>query len=226
VSISHSGVSAQPSPIQTFIDGWVAAKGNRQHALLDYPVPSEAWAAFRSVCGDPPREDDPVVARYDATQGRVRNTRIAEIHDPRFPACSQMLAWFEVELMEAAVLEGSITWWGYEVRGRVLDLARHQARHLVILLATGWSSAPPLVRRLDHRYVLTTIPPPPVPAAWRTETVLALARGIVAADASDRMLVLADALEEAGCDDHEWLALVRDDKWPWFSGAGVLRSLA
>lgn len=36
---------------------------------------------------------------------------------------------------------------------------------------------------------------------WRTETAVALARGIVADVAFDRFPILADALEEAGCDD-------------------------
>jgi hypothetical protein len=36
---------------------------------------------------------------------------------------------------------------------------------------------------------------------WRTETVQALCRGIVAERAFDRLPILADALEEAGCDD-------------------------
>jgi hypothetical protein len=36
--------------------------------------------------------------------------------------------------------------------------------------------------------------------AWRTETVRTLARYIRAKEAFDRMAVLADALEEAGCD--------------------------
>ena len=40
---------------------------------------------------------------------------------------------------------------------------------------------------------------------WRTETVLALARGIVAERAIDRLPILADALEEAGCQDHALL---------------------
>ncbi len=35
---------------------------------------------------------------------------------------------------------------------------------------------------------------------WRTETVVALARGIDADAAFDRLPILADALEEAGCD--------------------------
>ncbi len=36
---------------------------------------------------------------------------------------------------------------------------------------------------------------------WRTETVVALATGIEAERAFDRMPILADAIEEAGCDD-------------------------
>lgn len=35
---------------------------------------------------------------------------------------------------------------------------------------------------------------------WRTETVVALARGVYAERAFDRLPILADALEEAGCD--------------------------
>ena len=41
---------------------------------------------------------------------------------------------------------------------------------------------------------------PPFEARWRSETVVALTRGIVADEALDRMPILADALEEAGCD--------------------------
>jgi hypothetical protein len=40
---------------------------------------------------------------------------------------------------------------------------------------------------------------------WRTETVLALSRGITAERAFDRLPILADALEEAGCQDHALL---------------------
>ena len=35
--------------------------------------------------------------------------------------------------------------------------------------------------------------------AWRTETVLAISRGIRLDNATDRYPILADALEEAGC---------------------------
>jgi hypothetical protein len=42
--------------------------------------------------------------------------------------------------------------------------------------------------------------------AWRTETTVALASGIYAERAFDRMPILADALEEAGCDHPDVLA--------------------
>jgi hypothetical protein len=45
--------------------------------------------------------------------------------------------------------------------------------------------------------------------AWRTETVVALAAGIYAERAFDRLPILADALEEAGCDHAEVLAHCR-----------------
>jgi len=64
--------------------------------------------------------------------------------------------------------------------------------------------------------------PPPGPAVdprWRTADVVALARGIAADRAWDRLPLLADALMDAGCDDEPILAhcrqpgLVRDDSW-------------
>jgi hypothetical protein len=41
----------------------------------------------------------------------------------------------------------------------------------------------------------------PFAAAWKSETAVLLARGIVLDSAPDRLPILADALEEAGCDD-------------------------
>lgn len=41
----------------------------------------------------------------------------------------------------------------------------------------------------------------PCDPRWRSETAVALARGIVVDHALDRLPILADALEEAGCDD-------------------------
>jgi hypothetical protein len=53
--------------------------------------------------------------------------------------------------------------------------------------------------------------PAAVDPRWRTSTVLALADGIYADRAFDRLPILADALEEAGCDSEAILAHCRDD---------------
>ena len=45
---------------------------------------------------------------------------------------------------------------------------------------------------------------------WLTDTVLALARGIYADRAFDGMPILADALQDAGCDDDDILSHCRD----------------
>ena len=60
----------------------------------------------------------------------------------------------------------------------------------------------------DPATTCTPLPPPTADGsprsfdpAWRTETVSALAKGVEAERAFDRLPILADALEEAGCDD-------------------------
>lgn len=50
---------------------------------------------------------------------------------------------------------------------------------------------------------------PAFPTAWQTETVKALASAIYADLAFDRLPILADALEEAGCDDRPMLDHLR-----------------
>ena len=50
-------------------------------------------------------------------------------------------------------------------------------------------------------------------ASWLTSTVVALAEGIYAGRAFDRLPILADALQDAGCDDEQVLTHCR--------GAGV-----
>lgn len=51
--------------------------------------------------------------------------------------------------------------------------------------------------------------PQPVAAAWLTSTVLALAQGIYEEHAFNHMPILADALQDAGCDNPDILAHCR-----------------
>ncbi|MEO2088326.1 MAG: hypothetical protein ABGY75_02360 [Gemmataceae bacterium] len=58
--------------------------------------------------------------------------------------------------------------------------------------------------------------------AWRSETVVALAAGVYAERAFDRLPILADALEEAGCDNADVLAHCRDPHQPHARGCWVV----
>lgn len=57
--------------------------------------------------------------------------------------------------------------------------------------------------------------------SWRTEAVVALARGIYEERVFERLPVLADALEDAGCSDEAVLAHCRGD-WPHHRGCWVV----
>jgi hypothetical protein len=61
-----------------------------------------------------------------------------------------------------------------------------------------------------HEKPITADGPVPFRPEWKTETVLALLKGIQDEAAFDRMAILADALEEAGCDDQELLRHCRE----------------
>ncbi len=50
-----------------------------------------------------------------------------------------------------------------------------------------------------------------IEAAWLTSTVAGLATGIFAEQAFDRMPILADALQDAGCDNESLLHHCRHD---------------
>ena len=58
--------------------------------------------------------------------------------------------------------------------------------------------------------------------AWRTSDVLALARGIYEEKAFDRMSILADALQDAGCDNDEILTHCRAAGWEHVRGCWVV----
>jgi hypothetical protein len=64
---------------------------------------------------------------------------------------------------------------------------------------------------LMHEVIGNPFSPVTVDPRWLTETVVALATGIYADRAFDRMPILADALEEAGCADEQVLAHCRGD---------------
>ena len=82
-------------------------------------------------------------------------------------------------------------------------VARRQARYLTTLTGPGWTIDP----------------------AWRTSDVIGLVRAMVGSADFSAMPILADALQDAGCADDEWLVLMRDPAQPWFVGSRVLDTL-
>jgi hypothetical protein len=63
---------------------------------------------------------------------------------------------------------------------------------------------------LLHEIIGNPFRPVAVQPAWLTSTVVELARGIYAERAFDRLPILADALQDAGCEDEDILAHCRD----------------
>ena len=64
--------------------------------------------------------------------------------------------------------------------------------------------------------------PATVEPAWLTSTVVALAEGIYAEKAFDRMPILADALQDAGCDNDAILSHCRDTSLAHVRGCWVV----
>jgi hypothetical protein len=60
--------------------------------------------------------------------------------------------------------------------------------------------------------------PSAIDPAWRTSDALLLARGIYEERAFDRMPILADALQDAGCDNEDILSHCRDATQPHVRG--------
>ncbi len=84
----------------------------------------------------------------------------------------------------------------------------HHAIHAASGLADGASEQCEQARLL-RCIVGNPFAPVAFDPAWRSETAVALATGIYADRAFDRLPILADALEEAGCDHPDVLAHCR-----------------
>jgi hypothetical protein len=77
-----------------------------------------------------------------------------------------------------------------------------------------------LVREVLGNPLLRT--KPKVKPAWRTDTVMTLARQMYTAEEFGAMPILADALQDAGCDNNDILNHCRDTSQPHVRGCWVL----
>jgi hypothetical protein len=60
-------------------------------------------------------------------------------------------------------------------------------------------------KSVSKRYRDEDLVPDTIDSSWLTSDVIALAEGIRAAEAFDRMPILADAIQDAGCDNEDVL---------------------
>lgn len=74
----------------------------------------------------------------------------------------------------------------------------------------AWETERQAQARLLHELFGNPFRPVAFDPAWRSETAVALASGVYADRAFDRLPILADALEEAGCDYPDILAHCRE----------------
>ena len=81
-----------------------------------------------------------------------------------------------------------------------------QAERLIRSVQLGWPGRWLVDCVFGNPFIPVTFDP-----GWRSETVAELARGICRASAYDRLPILADALEEAGCDNHHILSHCRKE---------------
>jgi hypothetical protein len=130
-----------------------------------------------------------------------------------------------------ALAAGRSAWWGAWVWSRADRRVARAAQ--AVLMPTIWTAAragefllaPALDARrgcsaevarrhfaeVFHDLFGNPFRPPRLDPAWRTRLAVDLARGICDDRAPDRLPILADALEEAGCDDAQLLDHCRGD---------------
>jgi len=64
------------------------------------------------------------------------------------------------------------------------------------------------------------------PKEWKTKDATNVAKTLMESDGLEEMPILADALEDAGCDETETLHFLRSQPHLWSKGAWVLRNLS
>jgi hypothetical protein len=117
---------------------------------------------------------------------------------------------------EAAVraLDAALHRFGFN--NRPWDMAEISARGPRV--SRGQKHSPPLIRDIFGN----PFRPVAFDPAWRTSDVTLLARGIYEEKAFDRMPILADALQEAGCEVADLLDHLRDRKQTHVRGCWAL----
>ncbi|MDY3558546.1 hypothetical protein R5W23_005666 [Gemmata sp. JC673] len=114
------------------------------------------------------------------------------------------LIWFLIGLSEGYMARHG--WFSFTTQSAYLD--GHMEEFLPCARCVcAWDAEPPLQ---DAAFGLYSFEPVAFSPTWRTETVLALARQMCEREDFSALPVLADALQDAGCEDEQILNHCRD----------------
>jgi hypothetical protein len=168
--------------------------------------------------------DDTELAVRQTYAGSTQNESVPEQQRRRV---QHMLAWLVhcalvcrvgglIHSSELAAQSVGWTWGMDHVREGVSDEQRR----------TAWGAAVEQAELAQAEMIREIVGNPFRPVtfepAWRTSTVLALAQGIYDERAFDRMPILADALQDAGCEHTDILNHCRDEKAGHIRGCWVV----
>jgi hypothetical protein len=185
----------------------------RHPAHLKPDVLREAVRAIAAHFADPTAPDTPMDGdHFRALYQRVERSASARTKNPGRGLAFGVLAAVEPASI-AKELEETL---GYLVHSCLRDVA------------DGFEAGAPTVARAQAGLVREILGDPfqrpkvKVKPAWRTDTVMALARQMYAAEEFSAMPILADALQDAGCENDPVLEHCRDVAQPHVRGCWVL----
>jgi len=144
----------------------------------------------------------------------VEDNPDADFNDPTLHAALRASSDVEREFSDDPV------YWAAKYLGRGFYKIDAATSALVVTLRGGVAGATQV--RLFRDIFGNPFRPVTADPAWLTSDVLLLARGINQEKAFDRMPILADALQDAGCDNDEILNHCRAEGWEHVRGCWVI----
>ena len=137
---------------------------------------------------------------------RVRVDEMSDEDSEAFEAAADPAAWLESNSGEDDHLRNSVDPFRDVAAEDAVEVGETISRQVLLLVRTHLGREAEVEEKTAQAALIRDVfgdpyPPPAFDPVWRTTTVAALAAGIDADQAFDRMPVLADALEDAGCNN-------------------------
>jgi hypothetical protein len=154
---------------------------------------------------------------FSAINERIR--RMLDDCESRYGVTNRLLPEIEQLLQrEQEAVSAACVFLSWRTEGA----AYYETGMLMRYVANRVAGSNPIFIALLHDLFQNIVCPVPFDPTWCTSDVLLLARGIYEERAFDRMPILADALQEAGCDNPDILSHCRDAMQPHVRGCWVV----